>query len=162
MQHNKGSSPTRHPSRADRELHIKLHKMAKPNKELACCHMCVCLIYLAYMYICFVRSIKCPLIEVQHSLYAVVTMPTCCPPPETSHRHISPVSSWNPSAPCADDIGNVALFCPLCRPMPSDNGAIEIKCTLPYLTGREVGLCWLGWHYNKSNMCKQNISETFF
>lgn len=117
MQHNKGSSPTRHPSRADRELHIRLHKMAKPNIELTCCHKCVCLIYLAYMYICFVCSIKCPLIEVQHSLYAVVTMPTCCPPPERSLRHISPVSSWNPSIPRADDIWNVALC--LCPPSQS-------------------------------------------
>lgn len=113
MQHNKGSSPTRHPSRADRELHMRLHKIAKPNKDLTCCHKCICNILI----ICFVCSIKALLIEVQHSLYAVVTMPTCCPPAETSLRHISLVSSWNPSDPRADDIWNGALC--LCPPLQS-------------------------------------------
>lgn len=104
----------------------------------------VCLTCLAYMYICFVCSIKYPPNEVPHSLYGVVTMATCCPPPETSLRCISPVSSWNPSVSHADDIWNVALS--LCPRSQSCHPTMEpLKVNLHWHIWLDGRLGCVGW-----------------
>lgn len=76
MQHNKGSSPAIHPSRAVSELQIlsviRLNKMPELEASWQASNSwtvvtSVYLIYLASLYVCFVCRIKCPLFHLmQH------------------------------------------------------------------------------------------------